>query len=97
MFQAWFRPDSATCEEQLCPHSAIVAARRRQRKYRNNLSERAENMTDLLEVARKGRANALARIGGFPCGNTTAAGSGTRFRSAARHENVTFISVRGRD
>ena len=53
-------------------------------------------MTELLEIARKNRSSAVARIGGFPCGNTVTAGSGARFRTTSRHENVAFMSVQGR-
>lgn len=47
-------------------------------------------MTNLIEVARKGRANALARIGG---GSPV----GLRSRSGAGHGAISFSSVRGRN
>lgn len=53
-------------------------------------------MTELLEITRNNRSNSVARIGGFPCGNMAAAGSGVRFRASGRHENVAFMNVLGR-
>lgn len=46
-------------------------------------------MTDLIEKARQGRANALAGLG-------NGADVGARQRSSIRHEKVTFISSRAR-
>jgi len=53
-------------------------------------------MTDLVEKARQGRANALAGLGSNTGANPSSAGFGTRFRSSNRHEKVTFISTRAR-
>ena len=47
-------------------------------------------MTELLDIAHKGRTGSVARIGSFPCGNTIAAGSGARFRASLRPEKATF-------
>lgn len=47
-------------------------------------------MMELLDIAQKGRTGSVARIGGFPCGNTVAAGSGARFRAALRPEKAIF-------
>lgn len=46
-------------------------------------------MTNLIEVARNGRANALARIGG-------GSPAGSRSRSGVGHGSISFSSVRGR-
>ena len=51
-------------------------------------------MTELLDIARKGRASALTRIGGFPCGNVISAGAGARFRHLPRHEKAHLASAR---
>ncbi len=48
-------------------------------------------MTNLLDVARMGRANALARIGGHSLGGASAG----RSRSGAGTAALTFSSVRG--
>lgn len=47
-------------------------------------------MTNLIDIARQGRANALARIGG-----TSAKGTG-RSRAHGGAGVITFSSVRGR-
>ncbi|MFZ1660917.1 MAG: hypothetical protein WAT77_03070 [Paracoccaceae bacterium] len=48
-------------------------------------------MTSMIQLARQGRANALARIGGASAGTSTG-----RSRSVGYSEVVTFSSVRGR-
>jgi hypothetical protein len=53
-------------------------------------------MTELLDIAHRGRTGTVARIGTFPCGNMVSAGSGVRFRSPVRHENVAFTPVQRR-
>lgn len=53
-------------------------------------------MTELLDIAHKGRTGTVARIGGFPCGNTVAAGSGARFRASLRPEKALFAAAFGR-
>jgi len=53
-------------------------------------------MTELLDIARSSRTSALARIGGFPCGNMVSAGSDARFRHQPRHISAEFAGQRGR-
>jgi hypothetical protein len=51
---------------------------------------RTKIMTKFADIARQGRANALARLGGSP------AGTGNRSRSAGAASVISFSSVRGR-
>lgn len=53
-------------------------------------------MTELLDIARSSRTSAMARIGGFPYGNTISAGADARFRHQPRHISAEFPGLRGR-
>ena len=53
-------------------------------------------MTELLDIARNSRTSAMARIGGFPCGNVISAGADARFRHQPRHISADIAGMRGR-
>ncbi len=53
-------------------------------------------MTELLDIARNSRTNAMTRIGGFPCGNMVSAGSDARFRHQPRLNNADIPGLRSR-
>lgn len=50
-------------------------------------------MTELLDITRNGRAKVAMNFSGFPYGNMTLFGSGTRFRHLPSHEKDDFLKA----
>lgn len=51
-------------------------------------------MTELIEIARSGHANIIARFSGLSGGNMNSCGPGMRIRHLPRHEKDEFLGAR---